>query len=256
MKYILVIGDGMADNPVPELGGRTPLEAAAIPTLDALTAKGLLGSALTVPPSLPAGSDVEIDLQGNDLNGIIYSYADTTMTVQNGDVTATYIQNNGPATYEDLTVQAGDTANYAFIAGADVTFNDVDLTTAGGGIAVTGGKAVFNSGKVDLNSASTSDRYLFYVVGNGTELTINGGEFTFNKTQNQKRAYIYAGSGATVYVTGGTFDTASTRSGYTAGILGDGTVIITGGTFGFDPTNWVASGYKVVKSGSTWIVTK
>ena len=60
MKYILVIGDGMADNPVPELGGRTPLEAAAIPTLDALTAKGLLGSALTVPPSLPAGSDVAI----------------------------------------------------------------------------------------------------------------------------------------------------------------------------------------------------
>ena len=32
MKYILVIGDGMADNPVPELGGKTPLQAANIPT--------------------------------------------------------------------------------------------------------------------------------------------------------------------------------------------------------------------------------
>jgi len=60
MKYVLVIGDGMADNPVSALNGKTPLEAASIPTLDALASKGLMGSALTVPPSLPAGSDVAI----------------------------------------------------------------------------------------------------------------------------------------------------------------------------------------------------
>ena len=34
MKYILIIGDGMADNPVPELGGVTPLEYARIPTIE------------------------------------------------------------------------------------------------------------------------------------------------------------------------------------------------------------------------------
>ena len=83
---------------------------------------------------------------------------------------------------------------------------------------------------------------------------IISGNFDFNKTQNQKRAYIYAGEGTTVYVKGGTFGKASTRSGYTAGILGDGKVIITGGTFGFNPTKWVASGYKAVKDGSTWTV--
>jgi len=60
MKYILVIGDGMADNPVPELEGKTPLEVAHKPFLDSLAEKSLLGHALTVPKPLPAGSDVAI----------------------------------------------------------------------------------------------------------------------------------------------------------------------------------------------------
>lgn len=60
MKYILIIGDGMADNPVPELGGKTPLEAAEKPSIDALAAKSQLGSVLTVPRTLPPGSDTAI----------------------------------------------------------------------------------------------------------------------------------------------------------------------------------------------------
>jgi hypothetical protein len=55
-------------------------------------------------------------------------------------------------------------------------------------------------------------------------------------------------------VKGGTFGKPSTRSGYTAGILGDGDVIITGGTFGFNPSKWVADGYKAVEVGDNWIV--
>ena len=60
MKYILVIGDGMADNPVPELNGKTPLEAAEKPFIDAMAAKSQVGSVRNVPPSLPAGSDTAI----------------------------------------------------------------------------------------------------------------------------------------------------------------------------------------------------
>ena len=40
MKYVLIIGDGMADNPVPALEHKTPLQAANIPVMDALAAKG------------------------------------------------------------------------------------------------------------------------------------------------------------------------------------------------------------------------
>lgn len=60
MKYILIIGDGMADNPVPELGGKTPLEYVEKPFIDELAAKGTVGSVLNVPRGLPAGSDTAI----------------------------------------------------------------------------------------------------------------------------------------------------------------------------------------------------
>ena len=60
MKYVLVIGDGMADNPVPELGNKTPLEYADIPTMDELASKGELGTVKTVPDGLVAGSDTAI----------------------------------------------------------------------------------------------------------------------------------------------------------------------------------------------------
>ncbi len=60
MKYLLFIGDGIADNAVPELGGKTPLQYASIPTIDSLAAKGIMGSVKNCPDSLPAGSDTAI----------------------------------------------------------------------------------------------------------------------------------------------------------------------------------------------------
>ena len=58
MKYIVVLMDGAADTPVPELKGKTPLEAAHKPHIDALAATGELGMVTTVPKNLPPGSDV------------------------------------------------------------------------------------------------------------------------------------------------------------------------------------------------------
>ncbi len=60
LKYILVIGDGMADNPTEKLGGKTPLEVAKIPVMDRLAARGMLGSVSNCPENLPAGSDTAI----------------------------------------------------------------------------------------------------------------------------------------------------------------------------------------------------
>ena len=58
MKYIVILGDGMADEPIESLGGRTPLECAATPVMDMLAGKGELGLAKTVPASMKPGSDV------------------------------------------------------------------------------------------------------------------------------------------------------------------------------------------------------
>lgn len=58
MKYVVCIPDGCADEPVPELGGRTPLEAADLPTFAALAARGEVGRATVIPEGMPPGSDV------------------------------------------------------------------------------------------------------------------------------------------------------------------------------------------------------
>lgn len=58
MKYVVCVPDGCADEPVDALGGRTPLEAASMPTLAALAARGAVGRAAVIPPGLPPGSDV------------------------------------------------------------------------------------------------------------------------------------------------------------------------------------------------------
>ena len=60
MKYILVIGDGMADHPVEELGGCTPLQTAHMPTVQMMAAKGVVGNTVTCPKPLPAGSETAI----------------------------------------------------------------------------------------------------------------------------------------------------------------------------------------------------
>ncbi|MEJ2662719.1 MAG: hypothetical protein P8107_01560 [Spirochaetia bacterium] len=59
-KYIIVIIDGAADNPVADLDNSTPLEAAHIPTLDWMAARGIMGSVHMVPGGMSPGSDVAI----------------------------------------------------------------------------------------------------------------------------------------------------------------------------------------------------
>lgn len=66
MKYVLVIGDGMSDNPIPALGGKTPLESLELPGFARL-AGGEVGLCRTVPQGVPAGSDTAIlNIFGND----------------------------------------------------------------------------------------------------------------------------------------------------------------------------------------------
>jgi len=58
MKYVVLVPDGCADEPIAELGNRTPLEAARMPRLAALATRGEVGLADVIPDGLPPGSDV------------------------------------------------------------------------------------------------------------------------------------------------------------------------------------------------------
>ena len=67
MKYLIVVPDGSADNPIDSLGGKTPLEAAELPCIDSLASRGEIGSATTVPEGISPGSDsANLSVMGYD----------------------------------------------------------------------------------------------------------------------------------------------------------------------------------------------
>ncbi len=73
MKYIILLGDGMADYPIEKLGGKTPLEVARIPNMDRIAGEGTIGLVDTIPSGFKPGSDVaNLSVLGYD-PGICYS---------------------------------------------------------------------------------------------------------------------------------------------------------------------------------------
>ena len=58
MKYIVVLGDGMADEPIAGLGGKTPLAYAKTPNMDRMAREGACGMLRTIPDGFEAGSDI------------------------------------------------------------------------------------------------------------------------------------------------------------------------------------------------------
>ena len=67
MKYIVILGDGMADVPSEKLGGKTPLDVANKPNIDKLCKMGEIGMVKTVPDGFSPGSDVaNLSVMGYD----------------------------------------------------------------------------------------------------------------------------------------------------------------------------------------------
>lgn len=67
MKYIIVLGDGMADEPIASLNNKTPLEYANTPTMDVLSKKGEIGMVHTIPEGMSPGSDTaNLSVMGYD----------------------------------------------------------------------------------------------------------------------------------------------------------------------------------------------
>jgi 2,3-bisphosphoglycerate-independent phosphoglycerate mutase len=67
VKYVVLLGDGMADRPIRELDGKTPLMAARTPNMDDIARRGILGTVRTIPEGMPPGSDVaNLSVMGYD----------------------------------------------------------------------------------------------------------------------------------------------------------------------------------------------
>ena len=128
-----------------------------------------------------------------------------------------------------------------------VEINEANFTRAGIS-AHAGAEVVFNSGKINHKPERTS-RYIFCAHDNGTTITIKEGTFKNDRARNN---FFWADGGAVIYVEGGNFGgVASTEKVL---LTNGGKVIISGGTFNFDPTAWLADGCTATKNGSTWTV--
>ena len=67
-KTIIFLGDGMADEPIPELGGKTPIQYARTPGMDRIAREGRSGTLLTLPDGYPTSSEVaNMSVLGCDL---------------------------------------------------------------------------------------------------------------------------------------------------------------------------------------------
>lgn len=148
-------------------------------------------------------------------------------------------------------LNAGSTASSTWYAlqidgENNVEINNANFTRAGVH-ANNGANVVFKSGIIDHKPERTS-RYIF-CAWNGSTITIKGGTFNNDRTKN---SFFWADNNSTIYVEGGNFGgVASNNKVY---LSNGGKVIITGGTFNFDPTEWVAEGHEATQTGSTWTV--
>ncbi len=67
MKYIIILGDGMSDEPIEALGGKTPLECADTPVMDELASRGEMGMVQNVPAGMSPGSEIaNLSVMGYD----------------------------------------------------------------------------------------------------------------------------------------------------------------------------------------------
>lgn len=67
MKFLIIVPDGSADDPIDSLGGKTPLEVAKLPCFDRLASRGIIGTCRTVPEGISPGSDsANLSVMGYD----------------------------------------------------------------------------------------------------------------------------------------------------------------------------------------------
>ncbi|HWQ63502.1 MAG TPA: cofactor-independent phosphoglycerate mutase [Methanospirillum sp.] len=161
MKYLIVLGDGMADEPIAELGGKTPLEVAETPFMDQIVREGAMGLLKTVPDGYQPGSDIanlgvlgydvktcytgrgalEAASMGIDLGPADMAYRCNLVTITNGvmtDFSAGHISSaEGAALLESLNEELIRTDQHKAIFYPGVSYRNLMVIPNGGGVEST-----------------------------------------------------------------------------------------------------------------------
>ena len=164
MKYIVILGDGMADEPVDALGGKTPLQVAKKPTMDYLASKGEMGMVKTVPDGIAPGSDVaNLSVMGYDPQ-IYYTGRSPLEAVSIGAPLEA-----GDVTYRVNTVTLSDEADFAQKTMVDYSADEV--SSAEGAQLMEAIEKEFGSDKLKFY-AGTSYRNLMVMHGGSLNSTL------------------------------------------------------------------------------------
>ena len=197
-------------------------------------------------------ADASVDVIGL---GADITYANTEAVSIEKNVTINANGNKiGAGGAKSLTPSVAVSGDY------DVVLNDAAIEGGfvgayyGANVTVNGGSLKFTEGE--------SGRNCFYAASTTTEaavITIN--DVDVNMANASGNSYLCAHGNATIFVKGGKFygKPVGSSNAYVkeASINGyTGKVVITGGTFNFDPSAWVPAGYTAVKNGSEWTVSK
>lgn len=138
MKYAILVGDGMSDYPVPDLGGKTPLEVAKIPNINDIVKNGKIGLVKTVPRGMKPASDVaNLSIMGYDPK--------------------TYYSGRGPLEAANIGVEVG-ADEIAFRCNLITATNDVMADYSAGHIKDKEAEGIIKS----INEKLGSDSIRFY----------------------------------------------------------------------------------------------
>ena len=179
--------------------------------------------------------------------------------------TATAYVNSDKVIFADgykLTAGGQTTKNYGLAIQGEynVTINDLKMIGCGGIYMSDGAKLALNGAEM-TPKYSSSGRYMFYIATEGTELTINSGDYSMSNTGIK---YFGADGNATVgygkiNVLGGKFYGTQANNAATVFERISGLVKIYGGQYymyptrKFDPTPYLADGYKTVEISANWV---
>lgn len=156
MKYVLVLGDGMADEPIGELGGKTPLEAAHTPNMDHIAREGCCGMVRTIPDGCEAGSDIaNLSILGYDPRR--------------------FYTGRGPLEAASMGIQLGDT-EMAYRCNLSTIIDGVMADFSSGHISSAEGEALMASLDENISPARAypgiSYRNLLVIPGAGGAVTV------------------------------------------------------------------------------------
>jgi predicted ribosomally synthesized peptide with SipW-like signal peptide len=199
-------------------------------------------------------------ISGNDNDYVIVNYGNLEIT---GDGTIVNnmkgsIENWGKLYINNLNIEVKGIKYGFHCKSGTVEINDLVLNAERGGVNVQGGTVVINSADVEFSgyydnaNKKWSTGYLVYAGGNTSKVIINGGDYNFTGT-NGKQRVICAEYGAVVEVYGGKFSKGGKNVSSTWFWEREGgDIIVYGGTFEFDPTEWLADGYQAIKGADGW----